>query len=97
MKSTTTATVSTPPPAPSSTIQRFRVHDTDTGSPQVQVALLTERINHLTSHFQTHKKDFNSRQGLLKMVGRRRRLLEYLKCHDEAVYRTLLDALSLRK
>jgi small subunit ribosomal protein S15 len=78
-------------------IQQFRMHETDTGSPQVQIALLTERINQLASHFQTHKKDFNSRQGLLKMVSRRRRLLEYLKHHDEQAYRALLDALHLRK
>ena len=77
--------------------QQFRIHETDTGSPQVQVALLTERINHLASHFQTHKKDFTSRQGLLKMVSRRRRLLEYLKHYDEQAYRHLLDALHLRK
>ena len=78
-------------------VQQFQVHETDTGSPQVQVALLTERINHLTGHFAVHKRDFNSRHGLLKMVGRRRRLLEYLKCHDEDSYRKLLDALKLRK
>lgn len=78
-------------------VQKFRLHDSDTGSPQVQVALLTERINQLSAHFQSHKKDFNSRQGLLKMVSRRRRLLEYLKCHNEDTYRTLLDALKLRK
>lgn len=86
------STPSTPPP-----IQTFRLHETDTGSPQVQVALLTQRINHLSGHFETHTKDFNSRQGLLRMVGRRRRLLEYLKCHDEEAYRKILDALSLRK
>ena len=78
-------------------IAQFRQHDTDTGSPQVQVALLTERITQLSSHLQTHKKDFSSRHGLLRMVGRRRRLLEYLKRHDEASYRQLLDALNLRK
>lgn len=78
-------------------IQKFRLHSTDTGSPQVQVALLTERINELSAHFQSHKKDFNSRQGLLKMVSRRRRLLEYLKTHNEGAYRTILDALKLRK
>ena len=78
-------------------IQKFRLHETDTGSPQVQIALLTERINHLSAHFETHKKDFNSRQGLLKMVGRRRRLLEYLKHYDEPSYRSVLDALHLRK
>ena len=85
------------PSAPAGAFQRVRLHDGDTGSPQVQIALLTERINQLTSHFQTHRKDFGSRQGLLKMVSRRRRLLEYLKRHDEAVYRTILDVLSLRK
>ena len=78
-------------------IQQFRLHESDTGSPPVQIALLTSRINHLSAHFQTHKKDFNSRQGLLKMVSRRRRLLEYLKCHDETAYRSVLDALNLRK
>ncbi len=78
-------------------IETFRLHKSDTGSPQVQVALLTERINQLSAHFQTHKKDFTSRHGLLKMVSRRRRLLEYLKCHDEPVYRSVLDALNLRK
>ena len=84
-------------PAASPTIQKFRVHETDTGSPQVQIALLTARINGLTAHFTTHKRDFNSRRGLLLMVGRRRRLLEYLKRHDEEAYRKILDALSLRK
>ena len=78
-------------------IQKFRIHETDTGSPQVQIALLTKRINQLSSHFASHKKDFNSRQGLLRMVGRRRRHLEYLKRHDEDAYRQLLDALNLRK
>lgn len=78
-------------------IQKFRLHETDTGSPQVQIALLTERINRLSSHFQSHRKDFNSRQGLLKMVSRRRKLLEYLKYYDEQTYRTLLDSLNLRK
>jgi len=79
------------------TIQQFRLHESDTGSPQVQIALLTARINQLTPHFETHKKDFNSRQGLLRMVGRRRSLLEYLKRYDEDTYRTLLDTLKLRK
>ncbi len=75
----------------------FRMHETDTGSPQVQVTRLTERINQLAGHLQTHKKDFSSRQGLLKMVSERRTLLEYVKRHDEDTYRKLLDALSLRK
>ena len=78
-------------------IRQLRLHDTDTGSPQVQIALLTERINQLSTHFQTHKKDFISRYGLLKMVSRRRALLEYLKRHNEDTYRSLLDALNLRK
>ena len=80
-----------------STIQQFRQHETDTGSPQVHIALLTQRINQLSAHLQSHKKDFNSRHGLLKMVSRRRRLLEYLKRDDEKAYRTILDALNLRK
>ena len=75
----------------------FRLHPTDTGSPQVQVALLTRRINDLSGHFQTHKKDLHSRQGLLRMVSRRRRLLEYLKRYDEDSYRNILDVLKLRK
>jgi len=83
--------------ATSAAISTFRLHEHDTGSPKVQVALLTERINQLAAHFQTHKKDFNSRQGLLQMVSRRRNLLKYLKGHDEDAYRTLLDALKLRK
>lgn len=78
-------------------VQKLRLHETDTGSAQVQVALLTQRINNLSAHFQSHKKDFNSRQGLLKMVSRRRRLLEYLKCHQEEAYRNILDTLKLRK
>ena len=78
-------------------VQKYRLHETDTGSPQVQVALLTERINQLSAHFQAHKKDFTSRHGLLRMVSRRRRLLEYLKGHDESAYRGLIDALNLRK
>ena len=78
-------------------VQKLRLHDTDTGSPQVQIALLTERINQLAAHFQSHRKDFNSRQGLLRMVSRRRGLLEYLKRHDENAYRDILDALNLRK
>ena len=78
-------------------LAKLRLHESDTGSPQVQIALLTQRINQLSSHFQAHKRDFNSRQGLLKMVGRRRSLLEYLKRHNEDAYRSLLDTLNLRK
>jgi len=78
-------------------VEQFRQHEKDTGSPQVQIVLLTDRINSLSSHFQTHKKDTHSRQGLLHMVSRRRRLLEYLKRHDETTYRAILDVLGLRK
>ncbi|MBI4343543.1 MAG: 30S ribosomal protein S15 [Candidatus Omnitrophica bacterium] len=83
--------------SPANTTEEFRLHGTDTGSAQVQVVRLTDRINQLSSHFQSHKKDFHSRQGLLRMVSRRRRLLEYLKRHDEDTYRKLLEALNLRK
>lgn len=78
------------------TIARYRKHDTDTGSAQVQVALLTERINYLTDHFKTHGKDSHSRRGLLKMVGKRRRLLEYLKRTDVERYRSIIADLGLR-
>ena len=83
--------------AKTSAIKTFQTHEKDTGSPQVQIALLTQRINGLTGHFKAHRRDFHSRQGLLKMVALRRRLLEYLKRHDEAAYRKVLDALELRK
>jgi small subunit ribosomal protein S15 len=78
-------------------IERFRTHPTDTGSPEVQVALLTERINGLTEHFKEHKKDHHSRRGLLQLVSQRKRLLEYLKRKDVARYKTLIKALGLRK
>ena len=78
-------------------IETFRAHGTDTGSPEVQVALLTTRINDLTDHFKTHFKDHHSRRGLLKLVGQRRRLLEYLKQKDVARYRKLIASLGLRK
>ena len=78
-------------------IEKYRVHDTDTGSPEVQVALLTQRINELTEHFKVHKKDHHSRRGLLKLVGRRRRLLEYLKRQDVDRYRRTIKRLGLRK
>jgi small subunit ribosomal protein S15 len=77
-------------------IQKYRLHDTDRGSPAVQVALLTQRINELTDHFRTHKKDHHSRRGLLRMVGKRRRLLEYLKRTDLDRYRQLIEDLGLR-
>ena len=79
------------------TISTFRTHPTDTGSPEVQIALLTRRIQHLTGHFGTHKKDFHSRRGLLKLVSRRRRLLDYLKRSDVARYRKVVASLGLRK
>lgn len=78
------------------TVDRYKVHETDTGSTKVQIALLTDRINYLTGHFRTHAKDFHGRRGLLKMVGRRRRLLDYLKRTDVTGYRQLIDELGLR-
>ena len=72
-------------------------HATDTGSPEVQVALLTERINHLTEHLKVHKKDHHSRRGLLMLVGRRRRLLNYVKNKDVNRYRTIIETLGLRR
>ena len=78
-------------------ISEFKRHEGDTGSPEVQVAILTERINYLTSHFKTHKKDHHSRRGLLKMVGQRRRLLNYLIKHDVERYRSLIKTLGLRR
>jgi small subunit ribosomal protein S15 len=77
-------------------VEKYRSHETDTGSSRLQVALLTERINDLTEHFRTHPKDHHSRQGLLKMVGTRRRLLTYLKRTDLANYRALIEELGLR-
>ncbi len=76
---------------------KYSRHEGDTGSPEVQIALLTERINHLTSHLKTHKKDFHSRRGLLMMVGKRRGLLDYLMKKDIERYRTLIKELNLRK
>jgi small subunit ribosomal protein S15 len=78
-------------------IDRYRLHGTDTGSPEVQVAILSERINYLTDHFKTHAKDHHSRRGLIKLVGQRRRLLNYLKNKDIERYRALIDQLGLRK
>ncbi|BHH82634.1 30S ribosomal protein S15 [Desulforhopalus sp. 52FAK] len=78
-------------------IEKFKIHPTDTGSSEVQIALLTDRIQYLTEHFKTHKKDHHSRQGLLKLVGQRRSLLDYLKKKDIAKYRTILAELGLRK
>jgi len=78
-------------------IEKFKRHEGDTGSPEVQVALLTERITYLINHFKTHKKDHHSRRGVLKMVGQRRRLLDYLKKQDVDRYRTIIKALGLRR
>lgn len=78
-------------------ITQYRTHDGDTGSPEVQVALLTRRINDLTEHFREHKKDHHGRRGLLKLVGRRRRLLDYVKRQDVERYRSLIQSLGLRR
>lgn len=78
-------------------ITQYRVHDSDNGSPEVQVALLTNRINDLTQHLKSHPKDYHTTRGLLKLVGQRRRLLDYLKSKDVERYRSLIDRLSLRK
>jgi small subunit ribosomal protein S15 len=78
------------------TIQKHRVHDKDTGSAKVQVAVLTERINYLTDHFRQHSKDHHSRRGLLKMVGKRKRLLSYLRRTDVETYRHIVQELGLR-
>jgi len=80
-----------------SIIEEYGTHEGDTGSPEVQVALLTYRINNLTEHLKTHKKDHHSRRGLLKMVGRRRKLLDYLKEKDVERYRNLIERLGLRR
>ena len=79
------------------TISNYRLHETDTGSPEVQIALLTERINHLTEHLKAHKKDHHGRRGLLMLVGRRRRLLDYVRKNDVERYRQLIARLGLRR
>ncbi|HXV79467.1 MAG TPA: 30S ribosomal protein S15 [Candidatus Binatia bacterium] len=78
-------------------VEQFRVHPTDTGSPEVQVALLSQRIDYLTGHFKIHVKDHHSRRGLLKLVGQRRRLLDYLKKRDFERYQSLIQRLGIRK
>ena len=78
-------------------ISKFRTHENDTGSPEVQIALLTDRIVYLTEHFQTHKQDHHSRRGLLKLVSRRRNLLDYVKRNDVERYRKIITALGIRK
>jgi small subunit ribosomal protein S15 len=84
-------------PLKAPTIESNRLHDTDTGSPEVQVSLLTDRINHLTEHLKVHRKDHHSRRGLLMLVGRRRRLLDYLRRNDVDRYRALIAKLGLRR
>lgn len=78
-------------------VSKFQTKPGDTGSPEVQVALLTHRINYLTEHFRTHEKDFHSRRGLLKLVGQRRRLLDYLRANSVDRYRSLIGSLNIRK
>jgi len=78
-------------------VEQFRAHGTDTGSPEVQVALLTARISYLTEHFKVHAKDHHSRRGLLKLVGQRRRLLDYVKREDSQRYKSLIGRLGLRR
>ena len=78
-------------------IKENKINPSDTGSPEVQIALITNRINYLSKHFETHKKDYHSRTGLMKMVGRRKRLLEYLKKQDTKKYESLIKKLKLRK
>ena len=80
-----------------SVIEQFRTHEGDTGSPEVQIALLSERINGLTDHFKQHAKDHHSRRGLLMLIGKRRGLIEYLKTKDPERYRTVLDKLGIRR
>ncbi|MBI1921084.1 MAG: 30S ribosomal protein S15 [Geobacter sp.] len=78
-------------------IKTYKQHDSDTGSPEVQIAILTERITYLTDHFKTHKKDHHSRRGLLKIVGQRRRLLDYLKKKSVDRYRSIIEKLGIRR
>jgi small subunit ribosomal protein S15 len=79
------------------TIAEHRLHDTDTGSPEVQIALLTERISHLTEHLKLHKGDHHTRRGLMKLIGQRRRLLDYVKNNDVERYRTIIGRLGIRR
>jgi small subunit ribosomal protein S15 len=84
-------------PDKNATIEKYRTHETDTGSPEVQIAILTERILHLTEHLKMHKKDHHSRRGLLMLVGRRRRMLDYVKSIDVERYRAILAEQNLRR
>ncbi|MDI9529365.1 MAG: 30S ribosomal protein S15 [Candidatus Cloacimonadota bacterium] len=85
------------PEAKTAIMAEFKLHESDTGSPEVQVALLTRRINDITEHLKVHNKDFSTRRGLLKLIGQRRRLLDYLKRKDITRYRELIKALNIRK
>lgn len=78
-------------------INKFKLHESDTGSPEVQIAILTERITYLTEHFKVHKKDHHSRRGLLKIVGQRRRLLDYVKKKDDERYKAIIERLGIRR
>lgn len=89
--------MATPKEVKEQVVGDYKTHDGDTGSSQVQIALLTQRINELTEHFKTHKKDHHSRRGLLKMVSRRRKLLDYLKRRDINEYHTIIEKLKLRR
>lgn len=89
--------MATPTETKETIVSGYKTHDADTGSSQVQVALLTQRINELTEHFKVHKKDNNSRRGLLKLVSRRRKLLDYLKRRDIGEYHTIIEKLKLRR
>jgi len=84
-------------PDKTATIAEHRLHETDTGSPEVQIALLTERIRHLTEHLKLHKGDHHTRRGLMKLIGRRRRLLDYVKANDVERYREIIARLELRR
>ncbi len=84
-------------PDKTATITEYRLHETDTGSPEVQVAILSERINHLTEHLRSHKGDHHTRRGLMKLIGRRRRLLDYVRGNDVERYRTLIARLGIRR
>ncbi len=84
-------------PDKAATIATHRLHETDTGSPEVQIAILSERIDHLTQHLKQHKGDHHTRRGLMKLIGRRRRLLDYVKANDVERYRTIIARLGLRR
>ena len=84
-------------PDKAATIATYRLHDSDTGSPEVQVAILSERISHLTEHLKVHKHDHHTRRGLMKLIGRRRRLLDYVKANDVDRYRGLIARLGIRR